>query len=89
MTNDIHSQTDKFSFLKPAIYEIVAEGKLEKTWSDRLGGMQITVGDSSGISGNVPTSILVGRITDQSALAGVLNALIDSHLKIISVNIIK
>jgi len=89
MATDTNFQSHKFSFQKPAIYEIVVEGKLEKTWSDKLGGMQITFEDSTGTSGNVISSTLVGRIADQSALAGVLNALIDAHLKIISVDMIK
>jgi hypothetical protein len=76
----------KIRFQKTAIYEIVVKGKLEKSWSEKPGGMQITVQDSP-VKG--PISTLVGKITDQPALAGALNALVDAHLTIVSVNALK
>jgi hypothetical protein len=43
--------------------------------------MQIT--DARGINGE-PETILVGRISDQAALAGVLNELYEQHFPVIS-----
>ena len=76
----------KFYFKKSAIYEIVVEGILDNSLSDKLGGMQITVGNKNDIN---PTSLLVGRILDQSALSGILNTLYEHRIAIISVRMQK
>ena len=65
----------------PAIYKIRIRGRLDGTWSDRLGGMQIT--KTSGTDGQ-PESILVGRVVDQAMLAGILNSLYEMHLPVLS-----
>lgn len=67
---------------KPATYRIEVQGELGADWSDRLGGMCIT-SDRSGKRG--PVTILEGRLRDQSALAGVLNALYELHLPVLAV----
>jgi hypothetical protein len=67
---------------KPGSYRIEVQGQLDASWSDRLGGMHITT-DSSGKQG--PVTILEGRLRDQAALAGVLNALYEFHLPVITV----
>ena len=82
----INRSASGFSFKEPAIYKIKVQGALNESWSERLGGMQITVERPID---DVPISVLVGRINDQSALSGVLNALYESHLTIISVNMLK
>ena len=76
----------EFSFIKPAIYKIEVYGHLNKNWSDKLGGMQIneTLSKEDSI-----VSQLVGQINDQSALSGILNMLYESHLTILSVNLLK
>lgn len=63
-------------------YEIRVHGSLEASWSDRLGGMKIThtVNDHGS-----KATILCGQLPDQAALFGVLNALYDMHLPLISV----
>ena len=73
------------SFKKAAIYKIVVQGILEESWSDRYRGMQISVERKKG---KVIFSTLIGEIRDQSALSGILNALYDSHLTVISVNML-
>ena len=61
----------------PAIYRIRVVGRVDPDLSPRLSGMQITKSE-----GDKPESILIGRIEDQSALSGVLNALYDLHMPV-------
>jgi hypothetical protein len=68
------------SFRKPAVYKIKVQGELRESWSERLGGLQINVERSPG---KEPLSTLIGQISDQSALSGVLNTLYELHLTII------
>ena len=71
-----------FKLETPAIYKIRAQGNLDKSWSDRLAGMSIT----RGISENkAPVTTLVGHLRDQAELVGVLKALYDLHLPLLSV----
>jgi hypothetical protein len=62
-------------------YAIRVQGRLDATWSDQLGGMRITVAGS----GRHSVTILVGRLTDQAALLGVLNTLYELGLPLLSV----
>jgi hypothetical protein len=64
----------------PAIYRICVRGRLDANWSDRIGGMQIT--ETRGSDGQAET-ILVGRLPDQAALAGILKSLYDLHLPVV------
>ena len=64
-----------------AIYKIRVRGRLDDSWSDSLGGMQIT--QASGTDGQ-PETILVGRVVDQAMLAGILNSLYEKHLPVLS-----
>ena len=66
---------------EPAVYRIHVRGNLHPSWSDRVGGMQIT-----GVRGNDggPETILIGTLLDQAALAGILNSLFELHLPILS-----
>jgi len=75
----------KTSFKDPAVYKIVVEGKLDVKWSENLAGMQITLERSE--EGET-SSILVGRISDQAALSGILNLLYENHIMIRSVNML-
>ena len=65
----------------PAIYRIHVRGRLDAGWSDRIGGMQIT--ETRGTNGQAET-ILVVRLADQAALSGILNALYELHLPVLS-----
>ena len=67
----------------PATYRIVVQGRLDASWSDRLGGMSIS--ERSSETGETET-VLVGRLPDQAALSGVLNALYELHLPVVSAN---
>jgi len=55
---------------------------LDKSWSERLGGLRIT---TSKIGDQKPISVLVGQVHDQAELAGVLNTLYGMHLTLLSV----
>lgn len=69
-------------FEKPATYRIRVAGHIDDSLSDQLGGMVITrafTSDSRSIT------ILVGHISDQAALSGVLNELYELHLPLITV----
>ena len=63
---------------KPKVYRIKVRGVLPESWFDRLGGMQITAKTLEDVT-------LEGRLPDQAALAGVLDALYTLHLPIVEV----
>ena len=62
-------------------YRIQVKGRLDPSWSDRLGGMAIQALEADGEH----ISVLLGPLADQSALAGVINALVDMHHEVLSV----
>ena len=68
----------------PATYVIRVRGVLAPTWSDQLGGMHITVTQA----GDDAITELVGHLTDQAALHGVLNALYELGFPMLSVEYI-
>jgi hypothetical protein len=65
----------------PAIYKIRVRGRLDDSWSDRIGGMQVT--ETRGLDRKAET-ILVGRLADQATLSGILNSLYEWHLPVLS-----
>ena len=67
----------------PAIYRIRVLGHLDVKWSARLEALNIT--ESKDSDGDIE-SILVGRLADQAALAGVLNTLYELHLPVLSMD---
>lgn len=67
---------------KPAIYRIQVAGYLDENWSDRLGGLKI---NSTSQEGKSRITTISGSIIDQAALFGVLNALYDMRLPLLSV----
>ena len=69
----------------PAIYRIRIKGCLDDSWSDRLGGMEIKVIEQAE---DAPETILVGWLPDQAALCGVLNALYNRRLALLSVELV-
>ncbi|MFN2184465.1 MAG: hypothetical protein ACK2UA_09380 [Anaerolineae bacterium] len=69
----------------PAIYRIQIKGYLDDSWSDRLGGMEIKVIEQAE---DAPETILVGWLPDQAALCGVINALYNLNLALLSVELI-
>ena len=66
----------------PGRYRIRVKGRLDPSWSDRLGGMVI---ENLGTDDD-ETSELTGPLTDQAALSGVFNALIDMRHEVLSVD---
>ena len=67
----------------PARYRIRVKGYLDCSWSDRLGGLDITTSSQEDVGPMVTT--LRGDLLDQAALAGVLNTLYNLHLPLLSV----
>ena len=73
--------TDYPTMNAPAIYRIRIKGHLDPKWSDRLENMAIeNLRSGSGES----ETVLEGRLSDQAALSGVLTALYELHLPVIS-----
>ena len=72
---------DTLTMQGPAIYRVIVRGRLEPDWSSRMAGMSITERRSGG---NEIETVLVGRLADQTALSGVLNALYELHLPVVS-----
>ena len=66
----------------PATYRIEIEGLLDERWSDRLAGMTIKIPDRNE---HPLVTILSGRLTDQAELLGVLNALYNIRVTLLSV----
>ena len=73
---------DDLKFDGRAAYRIRVHGRVPASWSSRLEGMVITV--YSADTGLCVTS-LVGELSDQADLAGVLNTLYGLHLPVLSV----
>ena len=72
-------------FEAPAFYRIRVQGHLEDSWSDRLGGMKLTRAFTKDTQ---PMTVLVGHLSDQAALSGVMNALYGLHLSVFSVELL-
>ena len=66
----------------PCTYRIRLEGELASNWSDRLGGMDITI-DWRESRGSV--AVVLGPLKDQAALSVVLETLSELHLTLLSV----
>jgi hypothetical protein len=80
------SSTADLTFDGPAIYRIRVRGKIKASWSDRLEGMAISmVARDDG----PPVTTLVGKLIDQASLAGVLAALYELHLPLLSVECLR
>ena len=74
--------SDDLEFDGPAVYRIRVRGRVPASWSSRLEGMAVTI--YSADTGPWVTS-LVGELSDQADLAGVLNTLYGLHLPVLSV----
>jgi hypothetical protein len=69
-------------FDHPATYRISVLGRIDPTWSDQIGGMQIY---PIIVDEDPPVTTIEGVLIDQAALAGVLNTLYELHLTVILV----
>ncbi|HAY84858.1 MAG TPA: hypothetical protein DCY42_08050 [Chloroflexi bacterium] len=68
--------------MKEAIYQITVAEFYNESWSEWLGGMQISPGvDADGFQ----VTICTGKFPDQAALRGVLNKLWDLNTTILEV----
>ena len=79
--SDLQSWKD-LKFEASASYRIRVQGHLDDSWSDRLGGMVLT---RAFTADKQPMTILIGRLRDQAALSGVMNALYGLHRPVLSV----
>lgn len=70
-------------FDRPANYRIKVQGRIDPDWSDRLGSMTIDLTEEDAC---LPVITLKGELSDQAALAGVLNTLYELHLPILTVH---
>jgi hypothetical protein len=66
----------------PATYQINVIGHLDENWSNRLGGLTIT---STRVKDQQVITSLEGTLIDQAALFGILMALYDLRLPLLSV----
>lgn len=82
MTNKESTKYDRLSIDQPAQYRIRIRGKLERHMSDRLSGMRIS--HQTQEDGPL-VSTLEGQLVDQAALFGVLVALYNLRLPLLSV----
>jgi hypothetical protein len=80
--NGMKSSGRKLSLHQPATYRIRVQGQLDESWSPRMGGMAIS---TTTTVEQGPVATLEGRLLDQAALAGVLDALYSLCLPVISV----
>ena len=69
-------------FEKPATYRIRVTGHIDDSLVGQLGGMVIS---RAFTADSRPMTILVGYLSDQAALAGVLNELYELHLPLLTV----
>jgi len=67
---------------QPATYRIQVVGYLDQNWSPRLGGLEINPSEKEG---KQSVTTLSGPLIDQAALFGVLKALYDMRLPLLSV----
>jgi hypothetical protein len=74
-------RTPRLTLYEPATYQIRVQGALDADWSDRMGGLRITVH----AAGRETATELTGRLPDQAALIGVLTSLYDLGLPLLSV----
>jgi hypothetical protein len=75
------STVSQITLHEPATCVIRVRGALSSDWSDRLGGLRIIVIRT----GRHTVTELVGRLTDQAALHGVLSTLYELGLPLLTV----
>ena len=64
---------------KAAFYRIKVQGDLSPSWSDYLGGLDISIKNEQ----DSPYTILQGELLDQAALMGVLDSLYNMRFPIL------
>ena len=76
----------RFALDRPGNYRIRVLSLIDESWSDRLGGLSITACSLKG--SRRPVTELVGKVRDQAELSGVLETLYESHLTLLSVEML-
>jgi len=71
-----------FTVGTPATYRIVVRGRLDRSWSEQLGGIAV---QSAPEVDDAPATTLIGKLVDQAALLGVLNGLYGLGFPLLSV----
>jgi hypothetical protein len=79
MSNGRNPKTDPG---RPMIYQIRIKGHLDPRWSERFGGLTITLEDNG-------DTLLSGPVVDQAALHGLLRKVRDLGMQLISVTSIE
>ena len=80
----MESYPDKLNLTSPAEYRIIVIGSLDESWSARLGGLVIV--NMEPVKGTEKSLVtLTGKIVDQAALLGVLNALYNMRMPLVAV----
>lgn len=69
-------------FDAPATFRILARGRLDPSWAERLGGMSVRALRSED---GVHLTELEGRLADQAALSGVLDTIYNLRLTLLTV----
>ena len=70
------STTDRY---EPGLYEIRVKGHLADRWSERFGGLTITLEEDG-------STLLTSPVIDQAALFGLLKKVRDLAMPLLSVN---
>jgi len=78
----------KCAYDQSGIYAIRVVGRVDISWSDRLGGMTITYHEEEGLDNQIAT-MLHGRLPDQAALLGVLNSLYNARYPLLFVRYLR
>ena len=78
----------KCAYDQSGIYAIHIAGRIDTSWSDRLGGMSITYHEKEAQDDQL-VSILYGPLPDQAALFGVLNALYNARFPLLFVRYLR
>ena len=79
---DLYTMRGELKIDQPATYRIRVAGYLDENWTTRLGGLRISA-DTRDDDKLITT--LSGALIDQAALFGVLKALYDMRLPLLSV----
>jgi hypothetical protein len=75
----------QYPYDQPGIYAVHVAGRVDSSWSDRLGGLTITCNEEGGQI----VSVLKGWLPDQAALFGVLDALYNAHYPVLFVRYLR
>lgn len=82
------AKTVHYPYDHPGIYAIHIAGRLDESWADRLGGLQICQIVEEG-NGEESRTVLKGRLPDQAALLGVINTLYNARFPILFVSFLR